>query len=209
MVLLPTAAQAACLTTLAFPFGHSFLQGVHLLPYQYTLVKKKKEVMRKGRGTWDQITSIRWITEKAREFRENISFCFTDYVKAFDGADHKKLWEILQEMGIPDHITCLLRNLYAGQETTVRTRHGKTTGSKLGKEYNKALYCHLLNLSYMQSTSCYMLGWINHKPESRRHEKYQQSHHLCSRKWRGIKEPLEEGERGEWKSWLERQHSKK
>ena len=75
---------------------------------------------RKGRGTRDQITNIRWIMEKARQFQKNIYFCFIDYVKAFDCVDHNKLWEILKEMGIPDHLTCLLRNLYAGQEATVR-----------------------------------------------------------------------------------------
>ena len=81
---------------------------------------------RKGRGTRDQIANICWIIEKAREFQKNIYFCFTDYVKAFDCVDHKKLWKILKEIGIPDHLTCLLRNLYAGQEATVRTRHGTT-----------------------------------------------------------------------------------
>ena len=81
---------------------------------------------RKGRGTRDQIANIHWITEKAREFQKNIYFCFIDYAKAFDCVDHSKLWKILKEMGIPDHLTCLLRNLYAGQEATVRTRHGTT-----------------------------------------------------------------------------------
>ena len=80
---------------------------------------------RKGRGTRDQIANIHWITEKAREFQENIYFCFIDYSKAFDFVDHNKLWKILKEMGIPDHLTCLLQNLYAVQEATVRTRHGK------------------------------------------------------------------------------------
>ena len=79
---------------------------------------------RKGRGTRDQIANICWIIKKAREFQENIYCCFIDYVKAFDCVDHNKLWTILKEMGIPDHLTCLLRNLYAGQEATVRTRHG-------------------------------------------------------------------------------------
>ena len=76
---------------------------------------------RKGRGTRDQIANIRWITEKAREFQKNIYFCFIDYAKAFDTVDHNKLWKILKEMGIPDHLTCLLRNLYSGQEAAVRT----------------------------------------------------------------------------------------
>ena len=81
---------------------------------------------RKGRGTRDQVANTCWIIEKAREFQENIYFCFLDYAKAFDCVDHNKLWKILKEMGIPDHLTCLLRNLYAGQEATVRTRHGTT-----------------------------------------------------------------------------------
>ena len=78
---------------------------------------------RKGKGTRDQIASIRWIIEKAREFQKNIYFCFIDYTKAFDCVDHNKLWEILKEMGIPNHLSCLLRNLYAGQEATVRIGH--------------------------------------------------------------------------------------
>ena len=81
---------------------------------------------RKGRGTRDQIANICWIIEKAREFQKNIYFCFINYAKAFDCVDHNKLWKILKEMGIPDHLTCLLRNLYAGQEATVKTGHGTT-----------------------------------------------------------------------------------
>ena len=88
---------------------------------------------RKGRGTRDQAVNICWITEKAREFQKNIYFCFTDYAKAFDFVDHNKLWKILQEMGIPDHLICLLRNLYAGQEATVRTGHGTTDCFQIGK----------------------------------------------------------------------------
>ena len=108
---------------------------------------------RKGRGTRDQIANTCWIIEKAREFHRNIYFCLIDYAKAFDYVDHNKLWKILQEMGIPDHLSCLLRNLYAGQEATVRTVHEQQTGSKLGKEYVKAVYCHPAYLTYMQSTS--------------------------------------------------------
>ena len=81
---------------------------------------------RKSRGTRDQIANIHWFTEKAREFQKNIYFCFIDYAKAFDCVDHNKLWKILKEMGVPDHLTCLLRNLYAGQEAPVRTGHGTT-----------------------------------------------------------------------------------
>ena len=85
---------------------------------------------RKGKGTRDQIVNICWIIEKAREFQKNIYFYFIDYAKAFDCVDHNILWKMLKEMGIPDHLICLLRNLYAGQEETVRTGHGTTTGSK-------------------------------------------------------------------------------
>ena len=88
---------------------------------------------RKGRGTRDQIANIHWIIGKAREFQKNIYFCFIDYVKAFDCVDHNKLWKILKEMGIPDHLTCLLRNLYAGQEATVRTGYGTPDWFKIGK----------------------------------------------------------------------------
>ena len=88
---------------------------------------------RKDRGTRDQIANIHWITEKAREFQKNIYFCFIDYAKASDYVDHNKLWKILQETGIPDHLTCLLRNLYAGQEATVRTGHGTMNWFKIGK----------------------------------------------------------------------------
>ena len=88
---------------------------------------------RKGRGTRDQIANICWIVEKSREFQQNIYFCFIDYAKAFDSVDHKKLWKILKEMGIPDHLTCLLRNLYAGQEATARTGHGTTDWFQIGK----------------------------------------------------------------------------
>ena len=88
---------------------------------------------KKGRGTRDQIANIRCITEKAGEFQKNIYFCFIDYAKAFDCVDHNKLWKILKKMGIPDHLTHLLRNLYAGQEATVRTRHGTTDWFQIGK----------------------------------------------------------------------------
>ena len=88
---------------------------------------------RKNRGTRDQIACIQWIIEKVREFQKNIYFCFIDYAKAFDCMDHNKLWKILKEMGIPDHLICLLRNLYAGQEGTVGTEHGITDWFQIGK----------------------------------------------------------------------------
>ena len=91
-------------------------------------------------------------SSKKREFQKNSYFCFIDYAKALDCVDHNKLWEILKEMGIPDHLTCPLRNLYVGQEATVRTEHGKTDWFQIGKEYVKAVYCHLAYLTSMQST---------------------------------------------------------
>ena len=94
---------------------------------------------RKGRGTRDQIANIHWIMEKAREFQKNIYFCFIDYAKAFDSVDHNKLWKILQEMGIPDHLTCFLRNLYAGQEATVRTGHGSLVLQHLASQITKLI----------------------------------------------------------------------
>ena len=94
---------------------------------------------RKGRGTRDQIANIRWIIEKARQFQKNMYFCFIDYAKAFDCVDHNKL-EILKEMGIPDHLTCVLRNLYAGQDATVRTEHGTTDWFQIRKGVHQRLY---------------------------------------------------------------------
>ena len=95
---------------------------------------------RKGRGTSDQIANIHWIMEKAREFHKNIYVCFIDYAKAIDCMDHNKLWKILKEMGIPDHLTCLLRNLYSGQEAIVRTGHGTTDWFHIGKGVRQGCY---------------------------------------------------------------------
>ena len=100
-------------------------------------------------------------SSKKQEFQKNIYFCFIDYVKAFDCVDHNKLWKILKEMEIPDHLTYLLRNLYAGQEATVRTGHGTTDWFQKEKEYIKAVYSAYL--TYMQSTSQKTLGWVKHK----------------------------------------------
>ena len=123
---------------------------------------------RKGRGTRDQIANISCIIEKVvgREFQKNIYFCFIDHAKNFHCVDHNKLWKILQEMGIPDHLTCFLRNLYAGQEE-IEPAMEQQTGSILGKEYIKAVYCHPAYLTYMQSTSSEMPVTMTHKVESR------------------------------------------
>ena len=108
---------------------------------------------RKGRGTRDQIANICWIIKKAREFQKNIYFCFIDYPKAFDCVDHNKLWKILKEMGIPGYLTCLLRNLYAGQEATVRTGHGTTDWFQIGKGVRQGCILSPCLLTSMQSTS--------------------------------------------------------
>ena len=97
---------------------------------------------RKGRVTRDQIVKIHGITEKAREFQKNTYFCFNEYAKAFDGVDHNKLWKILKEMGVPDHFTCFLPNLYVSEEATVRTRHGTTDSFKIGKGLQ---WCYILS----------------------------------------------------------------
>ena len=121
---------------------------------------------RKCRGTTDQIANIHWITKKAREFQKNIYFCSIDYSKAFDCVDHNKLWKILKEMGITDHLTCLLRNLYAGQEATVRTRHGTADWFQIGKGVSQGSILSPC-ISFIQSTAYKMPGWVNHKLKSR------------------------------------------
>ena len=123
---------------------------------------------RNGRGArhlLDQDANIYWIIEKTREFQENIYFCFIDYATAFDCVDHNKLWKILQEIGVPDHLTCLLRNLYANKKQQLELDMEQQTGPKSGKEYIKAVYCHPAYLTYMQSTSFEMSGWMKHKLE--------------------------------------------
>ena len=127
---------------------------------------------RKGRGTRSQTDNICWSIEKAREFQKNIYFCFINYANAFDCVDHNKLWKILKEIGTPDHLTCLLRNVYAGQEATVRSDMEQQTGFKSGKEYSKAVYCHPAYLTFMQSSvqfsSVQLLScvWLFATPES-------------------------------------------
>ena len=118
---------------------------------------------RESRGTRDQIVNIRWIIEKARIPEKRLSALLI--YQSFDCVDHNTLWKILQEMGIPDHLSCLLRNLYAGQEATVRTRHGITDCFQIGKGLCQGIYCHPAYLTYMQSTSCKMPGWMKHKLE--------------------------------------------
>ena len=160
-----------------------------------------KLVLEKGEEPEIKLPTSAGSLEK-REFQKNIYFCFIDYAKAFDTVDHNKLWKILKEMEIPDHLTCFLRNLYAGQGATIRTRHGQWTSSKLGKEYVKAVYCHPAYLTYMQSTSCEMPGWMKHKLESRLPGEISVTSDMqmtppLRQKVRGTKKPLDESERGE------------
>ena len=110
----------------------------------------------KGRGTRNQIAKICWIMEKAKEFQKIIYFSFIDYTKAFDCVDHHKLWKILKEMGIPDHLTCLLKICMQVKKQQLELDMEKQTVSKLEKEYVKAVYCHSAYLTYMQSISCEM-----------------------------------------------------
>ena len=141
---------------------------------------------------------------KSKRIPENIYFFFINYAKGFNSVDHNTLWKILKEIGIPDHPTCLLRNLHEVQEAKVEPYMEQLTASKLGKEYDKAVYCH-------HHVKC-QAGWLTSWDQDC-WEKYQQLQKTCrlyhsnSRKQRETKEPLTEGERGEWKSWLKTQHS--
>ena len=120
-----------------------------------------------GRGIRDQIANISWIIEKAREFQKNTYFLFMDYTKAFDCVDHNKPWKILQETGIPDHLTCLLRNCMQVKKQQLELDMEQQTGSKSGKKYIKAVYCHPAYLTYIQSIFCEIPGWMKRKLESR------------------------------------------
>ena len=137
------------------------------------------------------------------------TICFTDFTRTFDCVDHDKLWKTLKEMGIPDHLTYILRNLYVGQEATIPCME-QLIVSRLRKEYNRSVCCHPVCLTYMLSTSWEMLGWVTSWNQDR-WEKHQQPqicrwYHFNGRKWRGTKEPLDEGEGGAWKSWLKTKH---
>ena len=140
---------------------------VRLQQYMNQEIPGVQAGFRKDKGTRDQIVKFYCTIEKARQFQKNIYFCFIDYAKAFDCVVHNKLWKILKEMGIPDHLTCLLKNWYACQEQQLEPEVEQWTGSNLGKEYVKAEYCHPTYVVYMQSTSREMLGWMKHKLESR------------------------------------------
>ena len=122
---------------------------------------------RKGRGTRDQVANICWIIEKAREFQKNIYFCFIDYNKAFDCVDHSKLWKILKEMGIPDYLPASREVCMQVKKQQLELDMEQQTGSKSGKEYDKAVRYHSAYLTYMQSTSFEMSDWMKHKLKSK------------------------------------------
>ena len=122
---------------------------------------------RKGRGTRGQIANICWIIKKAREFQKYIYFCFIDYAKAFGGVNHNKLWKILKEMEIPDHLTCPWKISMQVKKQQLELDVKQQTGSKQEKEYVKAVYCHPAYLTYMQSTSWEMVDWMKHMLKSR------------------------------------------
>ena len=150
------------------------------------------------------------IIEKAREFQKNIYFCFIDYAKAFDCVDHKKLWKILKEMGIPDHLTCLLRNLYTGQGATVRIGHGTTDWFQIGKGVRQGCILSpcLFNLyaEYIMRNPGLEETQAGIRIAGRNINNLRYADDTTLIKWR-TKEPLDERERGEWKSWLKTQHS--
>ena len=125
---------------------------------------------RKGRRSRYQTANIRWIIEKARKFEKSIYFCFIDYTKAFASVDHNKLWKILKETGIPDHLTASWETCMQVKKQWLELDVEKPTSSKVGKQYVKAVYCHPAYLTYVQSTSQKAPGWIKHKLESRLQE---------------------------------------
>ena len=156
---------------------------------------------RKGRVTRDQIDNIRWIIEKAREFPKNIYFCFLDYAKAFDCVDHNKLWKILKEMGVPDHLTCLLRNLYAGQEATVRTGRGSTDWSQIRKGILQGCMLSpclfILYAEYIMRNTGLEEAQAGIKIAGRNNLRYADDTTLMAESEEILKEPLAESERGE------------
>ena len=149
---------------------------------------------RKGRGTTDQIVNMCWIIEKASVFQKNIYFCFIDFAKAFEWVDHNKLWKILKEMGIPDHLICLLRNLNQVKKQQLELDMEQQTGSKLGKEYVKAVYCQSAYFTYMQAGLDEAQAGIKIARRNINNLRYADDTMLTAER---TKEPLDETERGE------------
>ena len=157
---------------------------------------------RKGRGTRDQVANIHWIIKKAREFQKNFYLCFIDYAKAFDCMDHNKLWESLKEVGIPDHLTCLLRNLYAGQEATVRTIYGVCQVCILSPCLFNLYTEYIMRNSALEKAQ----AGIKIAGRSINNLRYANDTTLKAESEAELK-ILDESERREWKSWLKAQHS--
>ena len=167
---------------------------------------------RKGRGTRDQIANTHWIIKKAGEFQKNVYFCFIDYAKAFDCVDHNKLWKILEQMRVLDHLACLLRNLYAGQEGTVRTGHGKTNWFQIGKGVHQGCILSpcLFNLyaEYMRNAGLdEAQAGIKFAGRNINNLRYADDTTFMAESEKKIKEPVDESEWGDWKTWLKVQHS--
>ena len=172
------------------------------------------KLFRKGRGTRDQIAHIHWIIEKAREFKKNIYFCFIDYAKVFDCADHNKLWKILKEMGIPDNLTFLLRNLYAGQEATVRSGHGTMDWFQIGKGllqgclFSPCLFNFCAEYIMWNAGLDESQAGIKIARRNINSLKYADDTPLMVESEEELKkEPHDESEREGWKSWLKTQHA--
>ena len=166
---------------------------------------------RRGRGTRDQIANIYWIIEKERELRKNIYFYFIDYTKAFDYVDRNKMWKVLQEMAIPEHLGCLLRNLYAGQEATVRTGHGTTDWLQIQKEVCQGCILSPCLFNLYAEYICKMPGWMKHKLESRLLGEISitSDMQMTPPLWQKVKNyrPFDYSTGEESKSWLKTQHS--
>ena len=168
----------------------------------------------KDRGTRDQIANIHWILKKARAFQKNIYFLFNDYAKAFHCVNCNKVWKILKEMGISDHLTCFLRNLYVSQEATVRTRHGTMGWFKIGKGVQQgcivSLWLFNVYAEYIMQNTGLDESQAGIKTAGRNTNNliHADDTSVNGRQWRRTKEPLDESKRGEWKSWLKTQHSK-
>ena len=167
---------------------------------------------RKGRGISSQIANICWIIEKAIEFQKNIYFCFIDYAKAFDCVDHTNCGKFLKRWEYQTTLPASWEICMQLKKQQLELDMEQQTASQLVKEYVKAVYCHPAYLTYMQSTSCKMLGWIKQKLESRFLGEISITSDMqmtppYGRKWRRTKEPLDEREREEWKNWLKTQHS--
>ena len=167
---------------------------------------------RKGMGIRDQIANICWIMDQAREFQKNIYFCFIDYAKAFDCVDHNKLWKIVKQMGITDHLTSLLRNLYAGQEAIVRTGHGTTDWFQRGKGVRQGcilspclfnFYAEYIRSAGLEETQ----AGIKIAGRNINHLRYADDTTLMAESEEELKSLLDESERGKRKSWLKAQHS--